>query len=191
MGASGLRPIENPSELFLSQRPQGVPGSCVTVTLQGSRPLLLEVQALLASNEGGGNYRRTCVGVDPNRLAMLLAVLDRHGGAHVLGQDVFVNVAGGVRLFEPASDLAVSLAVASSHLRRPIPADIVALGEVGLTGELRHAARLETRLAEAARLGFKRAVVAPTPRGRDLVMPEGLRVDVAKTVAEAIEFALE
>jgi DNA repair protein RadA/Sms len=188
MGQTGLRPIDNPSEAFLSQRPVGAPGSCVTVTLQGTRPLLLEVQALLSPSHG--NPRRNCVGVDTSRLAMLLAVLDRHGETFVLDHDVFVNVAGGVRLFEPASDLAVLLAVASSHLRRAIPSDVVALGEVGLTGELRHAVRLETRLAEAARLGFRRAVVAPSPAGRDLEIPKELEVQVAHTVAEAIEFAL-
>jgi DNA repair protein RadA/Sms len=190
MEQSGLRPIDNPSEVFLSQRPEGAAGSCVTVTLQGSRPLLLEVQALLAVSHGG-SPRRNCVGVDANRLAMLLAVLERHGGTSALDHDVFVNVAGGVRLFEPASDLSVLLAVASSHLRRPIASDVVALGEVGLTGELRHAARLDARLAEAARLGFRRAIVAPSPRSRSIDTPEGLTVDVARSVSESVELALE
>jgi DNA repair protein RadA/Sms len=191
MGPDGLRPIDNPSEAFLSQRAEAAPGSCVTVSLQGSRPLLLEVQALLSPSHGG-SPRRNCVGVDTSRLAMLLAVLDRHGATFVLDHDVFLNVAGGVRLFEPASDLAVLLAVASSHLRRPVPPGMVALGEIGLTGELRHVARLDTRLAEAARLGFTKALVAPPPpstRGRKLEIPKGIDVRTANTVARALELA--
>ena len=121
MASDGLREISNPSEAFLAQRPEGAPGSCITVSLQGSRPLLLEVQALLASSPGGGNPRRNCVGVDANRVAMMLAVLDRHGDQFVLDQDVFVNVTGGMRLHEPAADLAVLLAVASSHRRIALP----------------------------------------------------------------------
>jgi DNA repair protein RadA/Sms len=128
MTGKGLRPIDNPSEALLAERPAAAPGSCVTASLEGSRPLLLEVQALLAQSGGGGNPRRNCVGVDPSRLAMLMAVLDRHGDLFVLDQDVFVNVAGGMRLFEPASDLAVLMAVASSHMRRPVPAELVAVG---------------------------------------------------------------
>lgn len=186
----GLREISNPSETFLAQRPADAPGSCVTVSLQGSRPLLLEVQALLAACPGG-SPRRNCVGVDPSRLAMLLAVLDRHGDQFVLDQDVFVNVTGGVRLFEPAADLAVLLAVASSHRRIALPQDLIALGEIGLTGELRQAARLESRLAEAARLGFRRAIVAPTASGRALEIPKGIKVRAPTTVREAIELALD
>jgi len=189
MGEAGLLEIPNPSEVFLAQRPKAAPGSCVTVSLQGSRPLLLEVQALLA-NAGGGNPRRHCVGADPARLAMLLAVLDRHGDAFVLDQDVFVNVAGGLRLTEPAADLAVLLAVASSHIRKPIPNDLVALGEVGLTGELRQVTYLDARLAEAGRLGFRHAVVAPSI-GRELSAPKGLRVTTAATVREALAAVFE
>jgi DNA repair protein RadA/Sms len=131
------------------------------------------------------------VGVDPSRLAMLMAVLDRHGDLFVLDQDVFVNVAGGMRLFEPASDLAVLMAVASSHIRRPVPAELVAVGEIGLTGELRQAARLELRLSEAARLGFKRALVARR-RGkrRSIVAPEGLQLVEVSNVREALEVGL-
>jgi len=188
MGTGGLRPIDNPSEAFLAQRPAGAPGSCITVSLQGTRPLLLEIQALL-SHSGGGSPRRNCVGADPNRLAMLLAVLDRHGDLFVLDQDVFVNVAGGIRLSEPSADLAVLLAVASSHLRRALPSDLVAIGEVGLTGELRQANRVETRLAEAARLGFRQAIVAPTT-GRPLTPPPGLRVEWPATVRAALDLVL-
>jgi DNA repair protein RadA/Sms len=190
MTGKGLRPIDNPSEALLAERPATAPGSCVTASLEGSRPLLLEVQALLAQS-GGGSPRRNCVGVDPSRLAMLMAVLDRHGDLFVLDQDVFVNVAGGMRLFEPASDLAVLMSVASSHMRRPVPADLVAVGEIGLTGELRQAARLELRLGEAARLGFRRALVARR-RGkrRPTVVPEGLRLIEVTNVREALEVGL-
>lgn len=190
MTGKGLRTIDNPSEALLAERPATAPGSCVTASLEGSRPLLLEVQALLAQS-GGGSPRRNCVGVDPSRLAMLMAVLDRHGDLFVLDQDVFVNVAGGMRLFEPASDLAVLMAVASSHMRRPVPPDLVAVGEIGLTGELRQAARLELRLGEAARLGFARALVAQR-RGkrRPTVVPEGLRLIEVTNVREALEVGL-
>lgn len=188
MLSDGLSPISNPSEAFLAQRPHEAPGSCITVSLQGTRPLLLEVQALLASS-GGGNPRRNCVGADPNRLAMLLAVLDRHGDMFVLDQDVFVNVAGGIRLFEPAADLSVLFAVASSHRRKALPTDLIALGEAGLAGELRQVTRLETRLAEAARLGFRQAIVAPVT-GRPIRPPKGLKIAWAPTVRAALELAL-
>lgn len=187
MRAEGLREVDNPSEAFLAERPADTPGSCVTASIEGSRPLLLEIQALLAQSFGT-NPRRNCVGVDPARLAMLMAVLDRHGDLFVLDHDVFVNVAGGMRLFEPASDLAVLLAVASSHTRRPIPGDLIAIGEIGLTGEIRQAARVEVRLAEAARLGFRRALIAP--RRQTLEVPKGLEVIEAPTVAAAMEAAL-
>jgi DNA repair protein RadA/Sms len=186
MTGDGLREVSNPSEAFLAERPGSAPGSCVTASLEGSRPLLLEVQALLAPSFGGGP-RRNCVGVDPSRLAMLLAVLDRHGDQFVLDHDVFVNVTGGIRLFEPAADLAVLLAVASSHTRRALPEDLVAIGEVGLTGELRQAARLELRLAEASRLGFRRALVPKRRRG--IEVPAGLTLLEATDVRSALGHA--
>lgn len=189
MTQTGLLPVENPSEALLAERPDAAPGSCVTASLEGSRPLLLEVQALLAPS-GGGNPRRNCVGVDASRLAMLMAVLDRHGDLFVLDQDVFVNVAGGMRLVEPASDLAVLMAVASSHLRRPLPPELVAVGEIGLTGELRQAPRMELRLAEASRLGFSRALVARRRGRRKLTVPKGLRLVEVRHVREALEAGL-
>ncbi|MEE9383999.1 MAG: DNA repair protein RadA [Nannocystaceae bacterium] len=188
MTSEGMRGISNPSEAFLAERSAEAVGSCVTASLEGSRPLLLEIQALLGPSPGG-SPRRTCVGVDSSRLAMLLAVLERHGDLFVLDQDVFVNVAGGIRLGEPAADLAVLLAVASSHLRKPLPADTVAMGEVGLTGELRRVPRAEVRFAEAQRLGFKRAL-APPLRGGKQVELEGLAVVEVRSVAEAIQLAL-
>ena len=185
MTQEGLLPVDNPSEALLAERPAAAPGSCVTASLEGSRPLLMEVQALLAPS-GGGSPRRNCVGVDPSRLAMLMAVLDRHGDQFVLDQDVFVNVAGGLRLSEPASDLAVLLAVCSSHVRRPIPPELVAVGEIGLTGELRQAARLELRLAEAARLGFTKALVARSRGRRKVAVPNGLHMIEVANVREAL-----
>ncbi len=188
MTGTGLREIGNPSEAFLAERPQNAAGSCITASLEGSRPLLLEIQALLSP--AYGNARRNCVGVDPARLAMLLAVLDRHAELRVLDHDVFVNVAGGLRLFEPAADLAILLAVASSHLRRPLPGDLVALGEIGLTGEIRQAPRLDLRLQEAARLGFKRAIVADRADSSKPGKP-GLELIRVKTVSAAIAAALD
>ncbi|MEM7158493.1 MAG: DNA repair protein RadA [Myxococcota bacterium] len=189
MTQTGLQPIDNPSEALLAERPAATPGSCVTATLEGSRPLLLEVQALLAQS-GGGSPRRTCVGVDTSRLAMLMAVLDRHGDVFALDQDVFVNVAGGLRLVEPASDLAVLLAVASSFMRRPIGPEWIAVGEIGLTGELRQATRLELRLNEASRLGFRRALVARQRSRRRVPVPKGLELVEVANVRQALEASL-
>ena len=193
MTGAGLREIENPSEAFLAEHPVEAIGSVVTASLEGSRPLLLEVQALLGPSPGG-SPRRTCVGADQNRIAMLLAVLDRHAGLFVVDQDVFVNVAGGLRLSEPAADLAVLLAVASSHMRRPVGQGTVVIGEVGLTGELRRVPRLDERLAEAARLGFRRAIVPSGGRTREAKparrrKPE-LELVTVDTVAAAVEAAL-
>jgi DNA repair protein RadA/Sms len=189
MTGLGLREIANPSEAFLADHPEQAIGSAVTASLEGSRPLLLEIQALLGPSPGG-SPRRTCVGADPNRLAMLLAVLDRHAGLFVVDQDVFVNVAGGLRLNEPAADLAVLLAVASSHVRKPIAGRTVMIGEVGLTGELRRVPRMDERLAEAARLGFTRAIVSG--RGGDTNRPKrirGLELVEVSTVVDAVDVA--
>ncbi|MCA9681821.1 MAG: DNA repair protein RadA, partial [Myxococcales bacterium] len=188
MTGAGLREIQNPSEAFLADHPEEAIGSAVTASLEGSRPLLLEVQALLGPSPGG-SPRRTAVGADPARLAMLLAVLDRHAGLFVVDQDVFVNVAGGLRLNEPAADLAVLLAVAGSHMRKPIPKGTVVIGEVGLTGELRRVPRLDERLAEAARLGFSRAIVPGGPGGTEPSSQAGLRIVPVRTVQEAVERA--
>jgi DNA repair protein RadA/Sms len=158
MGERGLDAVENPSELFLAERHAGAPGSCIVPVLEGSRPMLLEVQALVAP-AGYGTARRTCLGIDDARVALLLAVLDRRSDVDLLSRDVYVNVAGGVRVAEPAADLAVALALASSRLDLPLPADVAACGEVGLGGEIRRVARLDERLREAARLGYGRVLV--------------------------------
>src|SRR5688572_23835880 len=158
MTEKGLRGVTNPSALFLSQHPHAVPGSCVLATLEGTRPLLVEIQALVDPAHTP-NARRLCVGLEANRLAMLLAVLHRHAGIATWEQDVFVNAVGGVRIGEPAADLAVCLAVVSSFTDRAIPAKVLAFGEIGLAGEIRPASRGQERLREAAKLGFEKAIV--------------------------------
>jgi DNA repair protein RadA/Sms len=167
MTDKGLRAVPNPSALFLAQHEKAVAGACVLATLEGTRPLLVEIQALVDSAHTP-NPRRLCVGLEQNRLAMLLAVLHRHAGIATWEQDVFVNAVGGVRIGEPAADLAVSLAVVSSLTDRPIPGKVVVFGEVGLAGEVRPAPRGQDRLKEAAKLGFEKAIVpkANLPKGR-------------------------
>src|SRR5437660_213593 len=170
MTERGLKGVANPSAIFLSQHSEPVPGSCVLVTLEGTRPLLVEIQALVDS--GGPSPRRLSVGLDRDRLAMLLAVLHRHAGVACMDQDVFVNAVGGVRISEPAADLAVMLAITSSLRGRPLPRGFIAFGEVGLAGEVRPAPRGQERLREAAKLGFSIAVVpkanAPKKGSRDI-----------------------
>jgi len=158
MGETGLREVLNPSELFLSERPLGVSGSVVAAAIEGSRPLLVELQALVTGSSYGVP-RRTTIGVDPNRLALLVAVLEKKVGLTLGGQDIFLNVVGGVRLNEPAADLGVVAAVASSHLDRSIAPRTMVIGEVGLAGEVRAVTQPETRVREAAKLGFTRCIL--------------------------------
>ena len=158
MVREGLREVSDPSAFFLAERPEAAAGSVVTPTVEGSRPMLVEVQALVAA-AAYGSARRVCSGIDSNRLAILLAVLDRRAGVHVLDRDVFVSVAGGIRIEERAADLALALAVVSSLRDRPIQKQLAVLGEVGLTGELRAVPRLDARLGEVAKLGFRRVLV--------------------------------
>ena len=162
MTGSGLEGVANPSELFLAERQADAPGSCIVPVLEGSRPMLLEIQALVAP-AGYGTARRTCLGIDDARVALLLAVLDRRTDLGLVGRDLYVNVAGGVRILEPSADLAVALAIASSRLDVPLPPDVAACGEVGLGGEIRRVGRMDARLREAQRLGFRR-----------VLLPEGL-----------------
>ena len=167
MTERGLRGVSNPSALFLSQHEAPVPGSCVLVTLEGSRPLLVEIQALVDDTQGA-NPRRLAVGMEPARLALLLAVAHRHAGVSCAGQDVFVNAVGGVRIAEPAADLAILVAILSSVRNRPLPEKLIVFGEVGLAGEIRPVQRGQDRLREAAKLGFTSAIVprANDPRGK-------------------------
>jgi DNA repair protein RadA/Sms len=158
MAGHGLEAVENPSELFLEERSTRAPGSCVVPLLEGSRPMLVELQALVAPAPYG-TPRRTTLGLEDARVALLLAVLDRRSPVDLLSQDVYAKAAGGVRVAEPAADLGIALAIASSRLDRAIPADTAAIGEIGLGGELRRVSRLDVRLGEAARLGFRRLLV--------------------------------
>jgi DNA repair protein RadA/Sms len=182
MTEKGLKGVANPSAIFLSTHGQPVPGSCVLVTLEGTRPMLVEVQALVDS--GGPSPRRLSVGLERDRLAMLLAVLHRHAGVSALDQDVFVNAVGGVRISEPAADLAVLLAIRSSLGAKPLPRGFIAFGEVGLAGEVRPAPRGQERLKEAAKLGFSTALV---PKANAPKKPiEGLAIHAVERVEEAI-----
>jgi DNA repair protein RadA/Sms len=183
MTEKGLKGVANPSAIFLSTHGEPVPGSCVLVTLEGTRPLLVEIQALVDS--GGPSPRRLSVGLERDRLAMLLAVLHRHAGVSCMDQDVFVNAVGGVRISEPAADLAVLLAIHGSLRGKALPRGFIAFGEVGLAGEVRPAPRGQERLKEAAKLGFSVAVM---PRANAPKRPiEGLTVHAVERIEEAIE----
>jgi DNA repair protein RadA/Sms len=187
MTERGLKGVSNPSAIFLSQHAEPVAGSCVMVTLEGSRPLLVEIQALV--DHSGPSPRRLSVGLDRDRLAMLLAVLHRHAGVACMDQDVFVNAVGGVRISEPAADLAVLLAIQSSLRGRPLPKGFIAFGEIGLAGEVRPAPRGQERLKEAAKLGF---TVALIPKANAPKKPiEGLTVHAVERVDEAINWVRE
>ena len=185
MTERGLKGVSNPSAIFLSQHSEPVPGSCVLVTLEGTRPMLVEIQALVDS--GGPSPRRLSVGLDRDRLAMLLAVLHRHAGVACMDQDVFVNAVGGVRIGEPAADLAVMLAITSSLRGKALPKGFIAFGEVGLAGEVRPAPRGQERLKEAAKLGFSVAVVpkANAPKKNDKAF-EGLTIHPVERIEEAM-----
>ena len=185
MAEAGLHQIENPSELFLSERPVGSPGSSVLAAVEGSRPLMIEIQALVGEPIQG-SPRRTTLGFDGGRLAMILAVLQRRAGVDVVQRDVFVNVTGGVRLAEPAADLAVAAAVVSSATGRALPERTAFCGELGLTGEIRGVARVELRVREAERLGFDTLVAPPLPES--ISAPPGLRIRSATDLSQAIEF---
>jgi len=161
MQDKGLKEVPNPSAFFLAERPQNAPGSVVVASLEGTRPILVEIQSLV-SQSNLGMPRRTAIGVDHNRVSLLVAVLDKICGLHLGGSDIFINVVGGVRVEEPAVDLGVVAAMASSFLDRPVDARTVILGEVGLTGEVRAVSQMEVRVKEAARLGFNRCIVPKT-----------------------------
>jgi DNA repair protein RadA/Sms len=183
MTEKGLKGVSNPSALFLSQHGSEVAGSCVMVTQEGTRPMLVEVQALV-DEAHASNPRRLSVGLEQHRLALLLAVLHRHAGIACFDQDVFVNAVGGVRITEPAADLAVLLAVVSSLKNQPLPAGLVVFGEVGLAGEVRPVQRGQERLREAAKLGFTQALIPHANRPRQAI--EGLEVMAVRRIEEAV-----
>ncbi len=184
MGAAGLEAVSNPSELFLAERSGGSPGSCVVPLMEGSRPMLVEIQALVAP-AGYGTARRTSIGVDDGRVALLLAVLERRAGVDLASRDVYVNAVGGVRVSEPAADLPLALALASSRLDTALPEDVVACGEVGLGGEIRRVARTDLRVAEALRLGFRRVLLPEGSSELPADAPKGALVGV-RDLAQAL-----
>ncbi|SAK59000.1 DNA repair protein RadA [Caballeronia temeraria] len=184
MTEKGLRGVANPSALFLSQHEQSVAGSCVLVTQEGSRPLLVEVQALVDTAQVP-NPRRLAVGLEQNRLALLLAVLHRHAGIACFDQDVFLNAVGGVKITEPAADLAVLLAIHSSMRNKPLPKGLITFGEVGLAGEIRPSPRGQDRLKEAAKLGFSVALIPKANAPKQAI--DGLKVVAVDRIEEAID----
>jgi DNA repair protein RadA/Sms len=189
MHGTGLKEVTNPSEAFLAERMFNAPGSSIAVTMEGTRPLLVEVQGLTAP-AAFGNARRTPNGVDHNRLLMLTAVITRRLGYKLGEQDIFVNVVGGIRVDEPAADLAIAIAIASSFKDLPLNADTVFIGEVGLAGELRMPPQLAIRIREAQKLGFKKAVI-PHSNHKTVGLPSGIEVIEARSLYNAIEVALQ
>jgi DNA repair protein RadA/Sms len=185
MTEKGLREVTNPSAIFLSQHSSDVPGSCVMVTQEGSRPLLVEIQALV-DEAHGMSPRRLSVGLEQNRLAMLLAVLHRHAGIACFDQDVFINAVGGVKIDEPGADLALLLAIVSSLRNKPLPAKHVVFGEVGLAGEVRPVQRGQERLREAAKLGFTHAIVPKANKPRQAI--PGIEIIAVERLEQAVEY---
>ena len=188
MGSQGLIEVANPSEAFLAERLPNAAGSTIAVTLEGTRPLLVEIQAL-ASTTSFGLPRRTANGVDFNRLLLLAAVLTKRMGLRLSDQDIFVNVVGGLKINEPAVDLAVATAIASSFKNTPVAADLAIVGEIGLSGELRAVGQLPKRLNEAAKLGFKRCLVPKSFR-REEIASDGIEVIGVRSLQEALQVAL-
>lgn len=188
MADTGLKEVPNPSETLLSGRPINTPGTCVTCVMEGTRPILAEIQALVAQS-GYGSARRNSNGIDYNRAMLLLAVLEKRGGMSVSGCDAYINVVGGLQLDETAADLATILAVASSYKDTPISSDVAAVGEVGLSGEVRSVQQLNLRLSEIARLGFARCIIPAHVKG-DVLQPSGLELVRVKNIREAIKAVL-
>ena len=183
MDENGLKCVDNPSELLLSGRPENAPGTCVACVIEGSRPLLAEVQALVTPSSYNASRRSN--GVDYNRAAMLLAVIEKRGGLPVSSCDAYINVIGGLTLDEPAADLATALAIASSYIDRPLGADLAAIGEIGLSGEIRSVGMINQRLTEISRLGFRRCVIPAHVRD-EIRRPSSLELTPGKIIREAI-----
>ncbi len=185
MREDGLNQVANPSAVFLAERPENTPGSVVTASMEGTRPILVELQAL-ASSTSFGNPRRTILGIDHNRVALLVAVMEKKLGMHLMGHDIFINVAGGVKIVEPAVDMGIVSAVASSFLDRPIAKRTIIFGEVGLTGEVRAIGHVETRIAEAKKMGFTRCLV-PKSNLKRMTKIKGIEMIGVKTISLAME----
>jgi DNA repair protein RadA/Sms len=189
MKEEGLREVANPSEMFLSERPLGVVGSIVVASMEGTRPMLVELQALVSPTNFPAP-RRMSAGIDYNRLTLIMAVLEKRVGLFLQSQDAYLNVAGGVKLDEPAVDLAIAVSIASSFKDKPTrPYDVV-MGEIGLTGEVRAVSRIEQRVREAQKLGFKR-VIMPANSLKGWNPPSGIEIVGVSTVAEALKAALD
>jgi len=189
MGSQGLIEIANPSEAFLAERLPNAAGSTIAVTLEGTRPLLVEIQAL-ASTTSFGLPRRRANGVDFNRLLLLVAVLNKRVGLRLSDQDIFVNVVGGLKISEPAADLAIATAIASSFKGAPVAADLAIVGEIGLSGELRTVSQLSKRLNEAAKLGFKRCLIPKPFRHQEEIVSDGIEVIGVRSLQKALQVAL-
>jgi len=187
MAPTGLIPVENPSEWFLAERPEDSSGSAIVATLEGSRTLLVEVQALVSTSSSIGMPRRMATGFDHNRMSLLIAIMEKRLGMNLQGEDIFVNLAGGIKITEPALDLGVAAAIASSFQDRPIDAELVLLGEIGLTGEVRTVMQLEARLIEARRLGFKRCIVPHSAKKAKTLLTDGIEIIFAKNLTEVFE----
>ena len=187
MAPTGLVPVENPSEWFLAERPEDSAGSAIVATLEGSRTLLVEVQALVSTSSSIGMPRRMATGFDHNRMSLLIAIMEKRLGMNLQGEDIFVNLAGGIKITEPALDLGVATAIASSFQNRPIDPELVLLGEVGLTGEVRTVMQLDARLIEARRLGFKRCIVPHSAKKVKNLLTEGIEISFAKNLSEVFE----
>ncbi|NJN65869.1 MAG: DNA repair protein RadA [Chloroflexaceae bacterium] len=192
MTQHGMVEVPNPSQVFLAERNAGAPGSTIAVTLEGTRPLLVEVQAL-TSHTGNAQPRRTANGFDVNRLVMLIAVLTKRVGLPLFNQDIYVNIVGGLRISEPAADLAVAIAIASSYRNQRIDPNLALVGEIGLSGELRSVSQLDRRVSEAARLGFRRVVtpvVGPSQEAPPAPATEGLSIHAVRSLAEVVMMVL-
>ena len=187
MTQTGLTPVENPSEWFLAERPEDSAGSAIVATLEGSRTLLVEVQALVSTSSSIGMPRRMATGFDHNRMSLLIAIMEKRLGMNLQGEDIFVNLAGGIKITEPALDLGVAAAIASSFQNRPIDPEMVLLGEVGLTGEVRTVVQLDARLIEARRLGFKRCIVPHSAKKTKNLPTDGIDVSFVKNLPEVFE----
>jgi DNA repair protein RadA/Sms len=185
MKDQGLDEVANPSAVFLSERPANAPGSTVTASMEGTRPILVELQAL-ANSTSFGTPRRTILGLDPNRVALLAAVMEKQLGMHLMGYDIFMNVAGGVKVIEPAVDVAIVSAIASSFLDKPVPDGTVVLGEVGLAGEVRAIGQVDIRLAEVKKMGFNRCLV-PDSNLKRIADIDGIEVSGIKKVSDAVD----
>jgi len=185
MRGQGLEEVPNPSAVFLSERPVNTPGSVVTASMEGSRPILVEIQGL-ASSSGFGTPRRTVLGLDHNRVALIAAVMEKRLGMNLSGLDIFMNVAGGVKVTEPAADLGIAVALASSFLDRPVPEGTTVLGEVGLTGEIRAVSHAEQRIKEAVKMGFTRCIV-PTNSLKQIPEIKGIKIEGASSLKDIMK----